>query len=308
MHWTDGVPRGAWCLHHLGARHVHRLRSHWKHGFDRRRAPPRRRQGRARRRAPPRQASRLRELGAEIVAGDVTDRALVARALDGAEGAYLLAPPDPASPDLLRKNRGIVDNYVAALDRAKTPHAVFLSSVGAQLSSGTGPSLFSHYGETTLARVRGARFTFVRAPFFMENLLGNAPPMKAAGVLPVFGGGEGHPFPMITARDVGEAAAAALLDPPATTQWIELRGPRDYSYTDAAAIASEILGRRVSVTVLPLDAIVPTLVGAGFSENVAGLLRELNEAIARGIIQYEGKGRTVRGTVEPADVLRAGLA
>jgi uncharacterized protein YbjT (DUF2867 family) len=256
----------------------------------------------------PEKAARLRERGAEIIAGDVTDRALVARALEGAEGAYLLAPPDPASPDLLAKNRGIVDNYLEAIARAEVPHAVFLSSVGAQLSSGTGPSVFSHYGETTLVRARATRLSFVRAPFFMENLLGNAQPMKAAGVLPVFGGGEAHPFPMIAARDIGETAAAALLDPPAATQWIELRGPRDYSYADAAAIASEILGRPVRVTVLPLDAIVPTLTKVGFSENVAGLFRELNEAIARGIIQYEGKGRTVRGTVELIDVLRAGLA
>ncbi|MFT3766246.1 MAG: NmrA family NAD(P)-binding protein [Minicystis sp.] len=256
----------------------------------------------------PDKAAHLREKGAEIVAGDVTDAALVARALEGAEGAYLLAPPDLQSNDLLAKNRGIVDSYVAGLAGAKVPHAVFLSSVGTQLAEGTGPSVFSHYGETTLPKASATRFTFVRAPFFMENLLGNAQPMKSAGVLPVFGGGEAYPFPMIATRDIGETAAAALLDPPAATQWIELRGPRDYSYVEAAAIASEILGRKVTATVLPLDAIVPTLTKAGFSENVAGLFRELNEALGRGIIQYEGKGRLVRGSVELAEVLRAGLA
>ena len=41
----------------------------------------------------------LRAKGAEVVAADVLDVASVANALRGAEGAYLLIPPDNASTD-----------------------------------------------------------------------------------------------------------------------------------------------------------------------------------------------------------------
>ena len=97
------------------------------------------------------------------------------------------------------------------------------------------------------------------------------------------------------------------LAPPAATQWIELSGPREYSFVDAAAAASRILGRTVKATPVPLDAIVPTLTRLGFTENVAGLYREMIAAFGAGL-GFEGKGRAVRGKVALEDVLRAGLA
>ncbi|HTJ80516.1 MAG TPA: NmrA family NAD(P)-binding protein [Polyangiaceae bacterium] len=256
----------------------------------------------------PARAGALAARGAELAVGDLTDAAFVERTLAGAEGAYLLAPPDFAAEDLLAKNRRVIDAYLAGLEAAATPHAVFLSSVGAQLSAGTGPTLFSHYGEITLVKASRTRITFVRAPFFMENILGSAHAMRTDGVLPVFGGGEAHRFPMIASRDIADVAADALLAPPSTTEWIELRGPRDYSWVDAAAIASKVLGREVTATPLPLDAVVPILTGAGFSANVAGLFRELHEAIGRGVITYEGRGRAIEGKTELEAVLGRGLA
>jgi uncharacterized protein YbjT (DUF2867 family) len=240
----------------------------------------------------------------ERVVGDVTDAAFVAKALAGAEGAFLIIPPDNTTTDKLAKDRRIVDHYAAAL--ANVPHAVFLSSVGSQLASGNGPIAGTHYGEVTLGK-SSTKLTFLRAAYFMENVLANAYPMKSDGVLPVFGGGESYPFPMVASRDIGETAAAALLAPPSATQWIELHGPRDYSYVDAAAIASQILGRTVKALPLPIEQMVPTLTKLGFSENVAGLMREMTEAFGKGLA-FEGKGRTVKGTIELADVLRRGLA
>ncbi len=254
----------------------------------------------------PNKVAPLRSRGAEVVTGDVTDVSAVKSALAGAEGAYLLVPPDHKSNDLVSRGRRIVDNYLAGLTAAKVPHAVMLSSIGAQKPSGTGPIVTLHYAETTLPKAGASRFTFLRAAFFMENILANAYPMKQDGVLPVFGGGEAYPFPMVATRDIGDVAADALLAPPAATQWIELAGPKEYNYADAAAAASKVLERPVKATPVPLDATVPTLTKLGFSENVAGLYREMIAAFAGGL-GYEGKGRSLRGKVPLEDVLRAGL-
>jgi uncharacterized protein YbjT (DUF2867 family) len=255
----------------------------------------------------PDKVAALRSRGAEVVTGDVTNASMVASVLAGAEGAYLLVPPDNTSNDLVGRGRRIVDNYVAGLTTAKVPHAVMLSSIGAQRPSGTGPIVTVHYAETALPKAAATRFTFLRAAYFMENILANAHPMKKDGVLPVFGGGEGHPFPMVATRDIGDNAADALLAPPSATQWIELSGPREYSFVDAAAAASRVLGRTVKATSVPLDATVPTLTQLGFSENVAGLYREMIAALGAGL-GFEGKGRAVRGKVPLDDVVRAGLA
>lgn len=249
----------------------------------------------------------LRAKGAEVFIGDVTDATSVAAALAGAEGAYLLVPPDLGSQDMVGRGRAIIGHYVAGLRAAKVPHAVMLSSVGAEVPSGTGPIVIVHHAEEELPK-SGAKLTFVRAAYFMENALANAHAMKKDGVLPVFGGGEGYPFPMVATRDIGATAAEALLAPPAATQWIELSGPKDYSMNDIAAEASSILGRAVKSVVLPIEQLVPTYTSFGVSANVAGLFREMTEAFGRGTVKFEGKGKRVRGTTPLADVLRAGLS
>lgn len=249
-----------------------------------------------------------RARGAEVVKGDVLDVASVAAALEGASGAYLLTPPDAASTDLVGRGKRIIDTFVAALRKSPVAHAVVLSSVGAQHPAGTGPIVITHYAETNLPKVGKTVFTFVRAAYFMENFLSSAHPMKADGVLPVFGGGETYPFPMVATHDIGVVAAEALLAPPAEHQWIELSGPKEYSMADAAAIASKLLGRPVNPLVLPLDAMVPTFAKFGVSENVAGLYREMTEAVGKGLVVFEGKGKAVRGKVTLDDVLRPALA
>jgi len=246
--------------------------------------------------------------GAEVVKGDVLDAASVAAALAGAEGAYLLTPPDAASTDLVGRGRKIIDTFVTALNQSPVAHAVVLSSVAAQQPSGTGPIVITHYAENTLPKASKTRFTFLRAAYFIENLLGYAQAMKGDGVLPVFGGGEGFAFPMVATKDIGRVAAEALLATPAAHEWIELSGPKEYSFNDAAEAASKILGRTVKTQVIPLEAMVPTMTSFGFSANVAGLYKEMTEGLGKGLVRFEGKGRAARGTVTLEEVLRPALA
>ncbi len=224
--------------------------------------------------------------GAEVLVGSLSDIELVTRALEGAEGAYFMTPPDLRAKDLLGQNRRIAETYVAALGRAPIAHGVVLSSVGAQHTTGIGPATSNAITEQLLGGT-GLALTYLRAPYFMENLAGSVHPMQSDGVLPVFGGGEHHAFPMIAARDIAAAAVEALLAPAATSRVIELRGPRDYSYADAAAIASKLLGRTVTATPAPLEAMAPALVQqAGFSPEVAALFVQMIEAGKQGLFAY----------------------
>ncbi len=248
----------------------------------------------------------LRARGAEVVTADVLDRAQVSATLAGAEGAYLLLPPDMQSTDLIARARTIIANYQAGLRAHRVPHAVLLSSVGAQAPAGTGPIVTVHLAETELP-ASGTTMTFLRAAYFMENILANAQAMRSDGVLPVFGGGEGYAFPMVATRDIGETAADLLLAPATQTRWIELTGPKDYSFVDAAAEATQILGRPVKALPLPIEQLVPTFTSFGISTHVAGLYREMIESFGTGLTRFEGKD-TRRGKVTLGQVLRAALA
>ena len=255
----------------------------------------------------PQKAEALRARGAEVFVGDVSDEQSVRSALAGAEGAYFLVPPDATHTSFLARGRSIIDGFVRALGASPLKHAVFLSSVGAQHAAGTGPIVTTNYAEAKLGE-SGTPFTFVRAAYFMENFFGSIAPMKGDGVLPVFGGGEAYPFPMIATKDIGTVAAEALLAPSKTNEWIELSSEKDYSMNDAARIASEALGRPVKTLVLPMDALVPTYTQFGMSENVAGLYREMMEGLGKGLVAFEGKGRRVHAKITLEEVLKPALA
>ena len=245
-----------------------------------------------------RDPSKIAGLGAEVVVGHAERAADLDASFAGAEGAYVLFPPDSASNDFAARNRALADAYATALTKAKVPHVVMLSSVGAQLPSGAGPISTLHYAEEKLGALQGTRATFLRAAYFMENLGGMLGAMKEQGVLPVFSQHLAHAFPMIATKDIGEAAARALLETPKRNEIIELVGPKDTSYADAARAFGAALGKTVTAVSVPYEAIVPTLTGFGMSAHMAGLYREMSEGFDAGRIGYDGKGRRVSGRID----------
>src|SRR3954469_8379541 len=80
-----------------------------------------------------------RTKGAEVAVADLQDTAALARALTGVAGAYLLLPPNMASQTPLEDHARLSAGFATAIEAAKVPHVVFLSSIGAQHATGTGP-------------------------------------------------------------------------------------------------------------------------------------------------------------------------
>ena len=248
----------------------------------------------------------LRARGADVLTADVLDADQVKAALAGAEAAYLLIPPDLQSSDVIARAKKISANYAAGIRANHVKNVVLLSSVGADLPAGTGPIVTAHHAEQALAS-SGAIVTTIRAAYFMENILNNAHPIKNDGVLPVFGGGEAYPFPMVATRDIGELAAEQLLAAPTTPHVIELSGPKEYSFADAAAAAAEIVGRPVKAVAVPMDQLVPTYTSFGMSKHMAELFREMLEAFGSGRAHFNGTNAR-RGKVTLPELLRAGLS
>lgn len=244
-----------------------------------------------------------RAKGAEVAVAALEDEDALARALEGADGAYLLSPPSMASGAFLAERRALLETVGRAVTRAKVPHVVFLSSIGAQHAGGNGVIASVHFGERRLAETP-AKTTFVRAAYFLENW-GAALGAVAQGKLPTFIPAD-QAIPMVATVDIGGAAAAALLEPPTgKSQIIELAGPRDYAPRDIAAIVSKIVGQPVAAEAAPLEAVVPAFTSFGISADVAELFRQMYAGIVDGTVAYEGKGaRHVRGATDAEAVLR----
>lgn len=246
-------------------------------------------------------AKPLAELGAQIFVADLTDQAALAKAFEGAQGVSLMSPPDLSATNFIADRKALTEKQIQTLARAKVPHVVLLSSVGAQHADGTGPIRTTYNAEQQL-RAAGLQATFVRASFFVENWGAVVHPVKQDGVLPSFIRAD-QAIPMVSAPDIGQALAQALQDGPQGTKIIELAGPVDASPNDVAATFAKLLNKPVKVAGAPTSAVVPTFTSFGISQNIAELFKEMYEGLASGKVVPEG--RAVRGTTSLETTLRA---
>src|SRR5439155_3931120 len=218
--------------------------------------------------------------GADAFEADVLDTDALSRALAGAQGVYVLIPPDMTSPDFRAHQDRVTESIAKALEKVGVAHAVTLSSVGADKPDKTGPVVGLHKMELRLAQVPGLNALHLRAGYFMENTLAQI------GIIRSFGMMAGPiradvPLAMIATRDIGAAAAEALLRLDFRgRQTQELLGPRDVTYTEAGRVIGTAIGKPdLAYTQLPEEQVIQAMTGMGISGNMAQLLCEMSAAI-----------------------------
>ncbi len=225
----------------------------------------------------------LASMGAEPFVADVSDSAALAKAFHGADSAYVMIPPNITSKDPLGYSSRVSDAIAAAVQSAGTTNVVALSSIGAELSSGTGPVAGLHNLEEKLNRISGANVLHLRCGYFMENTLAQVNAIRQMGVV----AGPLRPdleLPMIATRDIGNAAADALSHPAIRgKQTRELLGRRDLAYTEVTASIGKAIGKPdLKYVQVPDDQFRGLLVQMGMSEPMASLLLEMTQALNAG--------------------------
>ena len=224
--------------------------------------------------------------GAEVAVADLLDVDAMTKALEGASGAYFLLPPDLANEAFIDDSIRRADAIVAAAVAARLPHAVVLSSVGAQNEDRVGPISTIAYLENRLVQA-SIPLTAVRPGYFLENIQDVMPAVLHDGVYPSMILPLDLKIDMVATRDVGMTVAEALLDPtPQARRVIELKGAAQYSAEDIAAALSRQLNREVSPVPVPLEAQAAQLKDAGLSRQSAESLAEMHENISNGRIAF----------------------
>jgi uncharacterized protein YbjT (DUF2867 family) len=240
------------------------------------------------------------EAGADVAVANVDDGAALERAFGGAQGAYLLLPPNFGSNQVRADNNRRSQTLARAIEAAGVPHVVLLSSVGAQQSEGTGPVLGLRDAETVFSRARAA-VTFIRAAYFMENW-GRSLSAVGGGVLPSFLTVD-KAIPLVATRDIGATAARLLSEAGSGKRVIELAGPREYTPRDVAAVVQRIVGRPIGVEQVPEEAMAPALMDAGMNAEWARLFQELTHGLNANIVVWEGGHPFWRGETDLETVL-----
>ena len=227
--------------------------------------------------------------GAEAAVVDLRDALALAGALRGAQGAYLLIPPNFTAPNYRAFQTDVTRSLAAAAAESRIPHVVFLSAFAAHHPSGSGPLAGLHDAERIVGAVPGLRLSSIRAGYFYENLLPVLDVVKGAGVLPSFFPAE-FPVPMVAARDVGLLAAELLLDG-ARQGVVELGA--GLTHSEIARVLGQIVGKSVRVEELSPDAIAPTIASLGFNADLTNAYLELITGIRSGALTFEGGHRQV---------------
>ena len=240
--------------------------------------------------------------GAEIAVASLDDVPALTKAFQGANGVYLLVPPNYGAQAWLMDQRARMDRATEAVQKSGVLHVMFLSSIGGHIAEGTGPIRAARYGEQVLARAV-KNLTILRPCYFMDNwapVLGAA---KGQGVLPTFIAPQAM-VPMISTRDIGRVGAEQLIAGGKGKQIVELAGPEEYSPDQVAATLGQILGKPVTAQHAPLNAVVPTFKSFGFSDEAAKLFEEMYTSFSTGAIGYEHPASVIRGLVTLSEALK----
>ena len=240
--------------------------------------------------------------GADVAVASLDDVPALTKAFEGATGLYLMVPPNYGATAWLSDQQARMDRAAEAVKKSAVSHVVYLSSIGGQLPSGTGPIRAVHYGEGKLG---GAvkHLTILRPPYFMENWAPVIGAAKAQGDLPTFIAPPVK-IPMISTNDIGRIAAEQLMVGGRGKQIVELAGPEEYSPNEVAAALGQLLGKPVTAQHAPLSAVVPTFKSFGLSDEAAKLFEEMYTAFSKGAVGYEFPAKLVRGTVTLSEALR----
>lgn len=237
--------------------------------------------------------------GAQTVVADFSDQAALAEALRGSEGAFVMLPTIETAGDA--DHRQLADSIAGAVADSGVPHVVMLSSIGAELADGTGPIRWLHHLENGL-RQTGAVVSAVRSWHFQEKVETILDAALGAGVYPVFGDSADVPTPMIATRDIGTVAAQTLLEPPDSSEVIDLKG-HEYTEREVADQLAAVLGKPLQVVTVPQAGWVGAMLDAGLPETFAHELAALYDAGEGGILQAHGD-RTVACHTPVSETLR----
>lgn len=199
--------------------------------------------------------------------GDLRDAGFVADAAAGLDALLWVTPEDITAADPLAEMAAVVENGAAAVRAAGVRRVVVISSVGAERRHGAGLIDGLARAEEAFAST-GAEVAILRNGYYFTNLMGNLEELRGGHLTTTMP--TDRPMPWVDPRDVGEVAAVRLLASGWSGTHVQaVHGPADLSWADVAEVLSRVSGAKVSLEVVPDQAMTEGLRQAGLSEAAA---------------------------------------
>ena len=247
----------------------------------------------------PSKAAQWAQQGVDVRQGDFGDPGSMAKALEGVEGAFLMMPPIVTPQPGFPEAKAIAASYTKALNEARPPRVVALSSVGSEKTSGLGLITATHIMEEALGALP-LPVAFVRAGSFLENYVYGLK-TAAGGYFDTFYTPTDLRVPMIATEDIGKQVARLLVEGWTGKKVVELGTLR--TADDLAEALAAVLGKPVQARSIPREHWSAALEAQGFPAGQTWGFEEMNESINSGWISFGAEGtERVEGTLTPRDV------
>src|SRR6202050_1112703 len=189
----------------------------------------------------PEKAVEWQKQGAELFKADYDDVDALTAAFTGVAGVFVMVPPNFAPAPGFPETKATLKLLHEALSRAQPSNAVYLSSIGAEQTTGLGLITSSHLLEETLGDLPFSR-AFLRPSWFLENSAGDVASARDEGKIRF----QLHPldrkFPLVAPADIGKAGAETLTQSWTGIRHIEVADPEGYSPLDIADAFADAVG------------------------------------------------------------------
>jgi NAD(P)H dehydrogenase (quinone) len=240
--------------------------------------------------------------GCAVATADINDAAALAAAFRGAEGVFVLVPPNFDPEPGFREARAIATTLSAALDAARPDKVVYLSTIGAQVMRMN--LLTQHTIMEEALRKLTVPISFLRPGWFMENFSWDVAPASKDGLIKSFLQPLQKPVPMVATVDIGRTAAELLQETWKGHRTVELESAHRITPLEIAETFSKLLGRSVKSEAVPRDSWEPLFKSQGMKNPTPRI--QMLDGFNEGWIEFEdGENGSRKGMYALETALRA---
>jgi len=233
----------------------------------------------------PEKAAEWQKQGVALFKADYDDAEALTAALSGVDGVFVMVPPNFAPTPGFVETKAALAILHKALLKAQPPKAVYLSSIGAEQTSGLGLITSSHLLEQTMGDLPFPQ-AFLRAGWFFENSAGDVASARDESRIQFQLYPLERKFSLVATADIGKAGAETLMQSWKGTRHIEVAGPEDTSPMEIAEAFADVLGRPVEAVAVPRDQWETLWVSQGMTEGRTATRAEMVDGFNSGWIHF----------------------